>query len=57
MPLEPTEWTIEAIDFLAQEYIEAEKMREKAYLLLNWIIADPLNLEEVIELWNECQKK
>jgi hypothetical protein len=58
MPVEPTEWSIENMDYLIQEHQEAIKIRDKAHLLLDWIVAEPLNnIEKVIELWNECLEK
>jgi hypothetical protein len=54
MPVEPLEWSIEDMDFLIEHYQEANQIGNKATKLLDWLIASPLHLLEVITLWNEC---
>jgi hypothetical protein len=53
---DPLEWSIEDMDFLIEQYKQAGVLGEKASDFLDWLTASPLHLEEVIQLWNDCQQ-
>lgn len=53
-PAQDLEWSIDDIDFLIEQHTEASTRLDKANGLLDWLVASPTHLQEVIALWNEC---
>lgn len=54
---DPLEWSIEDMDFLIEQYREAGVLGEKVSKFMDWLTASPIHLEEVIQIWNECQQR
>ena len=53
-PADNLEWAVTDIDFLIQQFEQAQAMLDKTNKLLDWLTTSPAHLQEVINLWNEC---